>query len=187
MANTNMRIVTASLVCPYQGSHDDHGGTGGAYEAREYGTQQKHARIAGGGSVQIAGHQDAPGYHVEREQERNEAHVVKERSMQKRVERRRGPERERDRPDRKSRPAGGNLAVMARPESRKQEGSGCNRGQDANEWQGPRPGQVCTIEENRGAGLRRHECEAGSERSASGADRRGHIALSHQRLLPSPA
>jgi hypothetical protein len=52
----HMRIVTATLVRPYQGSHDDHGGAGGAYEARQYGAQQEHSGIAGGSSVQIAGH-----------------------------------------------------------------------------------------------------------------------------------
>ena len=35
----HMRIVTAISVRPYQGSHDDHGGTGGADEARQHGAQ----------------------------------------------------------------------------------------------------------------------------------------------------
>ena len=65
--------------------------------------------------MQIAGHQDAAGHHIEREQQRDEAHVVEQHRMQERIDRCCRAERYADRREHERRPAGGDLAVVARP------------------------------------------------------------------------
>jgi hypothetical protein len=55
--------------------------------------------------------------------------------MQKGIKRRCRAERKGDRHQRDGRPDGSDLAIVSRPNSRKQQGPGCNRKQDADEWQ----------------------------------------------------
>src|SRR5262249_45993970 len=82
-----MRIVLAMKVRPNQGPYCDHSGASGADEARQRGTKEKHAGVTGRRPVQIAGHHDAAGHHVEREQKCDEAHIVEQDRTQKSVER----------------------------------------------------------------------------------------------------
>jgi hypothetical protein len=74
----HMRIVLAMQVRANQRAHRDHGGARGADKARQHGTNEKHAGVAGRRAVKVAGHDDAAGHHIERKQERNEAHVVEQ-------------------------------------------------------------------------------------------------------------
>jgi hypothetical protein len=91
--------------------------------------------LPAGVPFRFARHQDAAGDHVEREQQRDEAHVVEQHRVQEGVDCRCRAEREGDRHERERRPGGGDLAVVARPDQRKQQRPGRNREQDAEERQ----------------------------------------------------
>src|SRR5260370_12248779 len=62
----HMRIVFAMQVRPNEGAYRDHGGAGGADKARQPGTKKKHTGVASSRSVEVAGHDDAAGHHIER-------------------------------------------------------------------------------------------------------------------------
>ena len=48
----------------------------GANEARQHRAQQEHAGVSRGRPMETARHDDAAGHDIEREKERDEAHVV---------------------------------------------------------------------------------------------------------------
>jgi len=143
--------------CPYQRPDHNHCGSRGANKARQHGPQQKHASVPNGRSVEIAAHHDAAGYHIEREQERDEAHVIREHRIQKGINRCRRSERSRDRDEHEGRPASCDLAVMARPDSRRDQRPDSDREQNSNERQAPWPRQQRSAEKRCGENRRRHE------------------------------
>jgi hypothetical protein len=94
----------------------------------------------------------AAGHRIEREQEHDEAQIIGERDVHEGAERGLRAEREGERQQRRERPAGGDLAVVLVPDTPKQQRSGRDRQQDANERKRPAPADLRAVERWRGLG-----------------------------------
>ena len=111
--------------------------------------EREDGRVRPRRAAHRAGHQDAAGHGVEREQEHDEAHVFGEHRVHECRKRGGSSLDERDRDQGEQRPAGGDLAVMAVPEFRKQQRPGRDRKQDAGERQRPGPAHCRAVERRR--------------------------------------
>ena len=74
----DMHIAGARRVGPQQRPDQDHGGAGGADDARDAGAERQNAGIDRRRAAQVAGHENAARDRVEREQEHDEAQIFRD-------------------------------------------------------------------------------------------------------------
>ena len=158
----DVHVVEPRRIGAQQRADQDHGRAGGADDARDQRAEGEDRGVDERRAAQIAGHQNAAGDHVEREQQHDEAQIFAEHRVHEGGDRRRHAVERRQRRERQRRPDEGELAVVAVPEAREQQRPGRDREQDADERQRPRPAQRRAVERRRRA--------AASERAAARTD-----------------
>ena len=149
----HMDVVQPRGVGAQQRPDQDHGRAGGADDARDQRAEGEHRGVDQRRAAQVAGHQDAAGDHIEREQQHDEAQIFARACACTKAASAVGRAVERgERRDRQRAPGEGELAVVVVPESREQQRPGRDRQQDADERQRPRPAQRRAVERGRGVG-----------------------------------
>ena len=142
----HVRVVEARRIRAQERTDQDHGRAGGADEARDDGAEGENRRVHQRLAAQVAGHQDAAGHDIEREQEDDEAQIFGEQRVDQCRDRGRNVVERRHRGERQRAPDERELAVMVMPEPREQERPDRDRQQHADERQRPRPAQRRAVE-----------------------------------------
>ena len=157
-------VVEPRSIGADERADEDHGGAGGARHAGDQGAEREHHGVDEGRAAQLSRHQDAAGDHVEREQQHDEAQVFGEHGMHESGERGRRAVDRGKRRQREHAPGEGELAVMAVPESRKQQRAGRDGDENADEGQRPRPAQRRAVDAGGGVRhVRRDEKNRGED------------------------
>ncbi len=177
-----MGIVKARRIGAEKRPDQDHGRTGGADDAGNRGAEHENRAVDEGCSAQVAGHQDAAGNHVERKQQHDEAQILGQHGVHEGCDGGRRTVQRRERRDRERRPCEGELAVVAMPDSWKQQRTGGNSEQNADERQRPWPAQQRAVERCCGMRCVGSGGNNGSEQAASQAPGR-HIYASRCALV----
>jgi len=99
--------------------------------------------------LDVARHENAPRYDIEREQQHDEAEIFGEHGVNERRQRRRAPGKDDQRGERQQRPGCGDLAVMMVPESCKQQRAKRDRQQEAGKRQRIGPAHRRAVEPGR--------------------------------------
>ncbi len=149
----DVRIVLAGGVGADQRPDQNHRGAGGADDAGDCRSECEDAGIGARRAAEIARDQDTAGDDVEREQQDDEAQILAEGGVHERGQCRRHAECRGERQQCQRGPGESDLAIMVMPDAGKQQRSGRDRQQNAEERQRPRPAHGGAVE--RGGGQRR--------------------------------
>ena len=164
-----MRIACARDIGPDQRTDQDHGGAGGADHTRDRGPESEDAHVDPRRAAKIAGHENAAGDDIEREQQDDEAEIFGDRGVNERRQGGLPAERRRQWQQGQDSPAECDLPIMTVPNSRKQQWASGDRQENASERQRPRPGHGGARQARGGKRGLRHEQQDCRKRDATGA------------------
>ena len=132
-----MRLVAAVVVGAYQRTDQQHGGAGGAHDARKASAEREYAGIEPGRAVQIAGNIDAARDREQGQQQNNERYVLQQGGMQQLVPGQTGAIQQRERQQKGQGPEHRHFAEVVMREARREQRQEGDREQHASERDHP--------------------------------------------------